>query len=80
MAQESKIGSTRNKGRHVSTYLTDERFEKISQVEEKFNELFGEAGRNKSKAIAYIIDCFDTGLLANFPKGRPRAARSAILN
>lgn len=73
MAQEK----SRHKGNYVGAYLSEEHIEKIEAVAAKYDEFFGEKGRNRSRAISYIIDCFNTAVLSDFPKSQPRAGMSA---
>lgn len=66
---EKKQETNRHKGDFVGTYITDkEQIAKIAEVERFFDEHFGEAGRNRSRALRYIIDCFDPAVLNHFPK------------
>ncbi len=65
---EPKKSKSRNKGIFVGGYLTEEQIEKIAAVEKLYDEQFGEPGRNRTKAMRYIIDCFSVEFLKSFPK------------
>ena len=67
----------RHKGNYVGAYLEEDHISKIEQVANLYDEFFGEKGRNRSRALAYIIDCFNTSMLSEFPKGPPRAGMNA---
>lgn len=75
MAKEKE--KSRHKGNYVGAYLSEEHLAKIEEVASKYDELFGEKGRNRSRAISYIIDCFNPAVLTDFPKSQPRAGMSA---
>lgn len=66
MENEQKKG--RNKGVFVGGYLTDEQIKKIQAVEKLFDEQFGDSGRNRTRAIRFIVDSFDPAWLSKFPK------------
>lgn len=65
---EPKKGKSRNKGIFVGGYLTEEQIEKIAAVERLYDEQFGEPGRNRTRAIRFIIDSFNPEWLSKFPK------------
>lgn len=67
MEQRPK-SKTRNKGKFVGGYLTDEQIKKIEAVEKLYDEQFGDAGRNRTRAMRFIIDSFDPEWLSKFPK------------
>jgi hypothetical protein len=68
---EKKQGKSRHKGEFVGTYIADkEQLTKIAEVERLFDEHFGDKGRNRSRALRYIIDCFDPCVLDRFPKSQ----------
>jgi len=70
MANSKKI---RNKGDFVGSFMEKEQVEKITEVERLFDKYFGDAGRNRSKALRYIIDQFNIAELAEFPKSQAPA-------
>ncbi len=65
MEQEKK---NRNKGNFVGGYVEDTQLQKIEAVERLFDEQFGDAGRNRTRALRFIIDSFDPAWLSKFPK------------
>lgn len=65
---EEKRTKDNHKGSFVGGYFTDEHLEKISEVEKLYDEHFGEPGRNRSRALRYIVDCFRPEWLQTFPK------------
>jgi len=65
---ESKSTKPRNKGIYVGGYVENEHIDKIAVVEQEFDRHFGEVGRNRSRALRYIVECFDPAWLKNFPK------------
>jgi len=66
--EDSKKSKNRNKGTFVGGYLTNEQIEKIQAVEKLFDEQFGDTGRNRTRAMRFIIDSFDPAWLSKFPK------------
>lgn len=67
----------RNKGTFIGIHVDREHVEKIATVEKEFDKYFGDAGRNKSRAIRYIVECFDPAWLENFPKSLPLVSANA---
>lgn len=59
---------SRNKGNFVGGYITDTHLQKIEEVEKLFDEQFGDVGRNRTRALRFIIDSFNTEWLSEFPK------------
>lgn len=55
-------------GKFVGGYLTEDQLIKIEAVTKKYDEHFGETGRNRTRAIRFIIDSFNTEWLSEFPK------------
>jgi len=66
--EQTPKSKTRNKGKFVGGYLTDEQIKKIETVEKLYDEQFGDAGRNRTRAIRFIIDSFQPEWLSKFPK------------
>lgn len=52
-------------------YVENEHIDKISVVEREFDKYFGDVGRNRSRALRYIVECFDPQWLKDFPKSQP---------
>ena len=67
-----------HKGNFVGGYLTDEQMKKIQAVEKLYDEQFGEPGRNRTRAIRYIIDCFEVDFLKSFPKDLTSKSMNAL--
>jgi len=70
MPMSDKIKKNRNKGEYVGSFMDKEHTDKILAVEKLFDEYFGDVGRNRSRALRYIIDCFDPNNLGEFPKSQ----------
>jgi hypothetical protein len=77
LGNNGKSTKPRNKGTFLGVYVEDGHIDKIAAVERKFDEAFGEEGRNRSRAIRYILDCFDTDFLEHFPKSLASASATA---
>jgi hypothetical protein len=58
----------RHKGKFVGGYLTEEQIKKIEAVEKLYDEQFGDVGRNRTRAIRFIVDSFNPEWLSKFPK------------
>lgn len=67
--EEEKKGEDRHKSKFVGVHLDDEHLDKLAEVAKRFDEVFGEKGRNRSKALRYILECYDLADLEYFPKG-----------
>jgi hypothetical protein len=78
--QNEQKSKSRNKGTFVGGYVETTHLEKIETVERMFDEQFGEIGRNRTRAIRYIVDCFDPAWLKNFPKNHASKSMNAETN
>lgn len=56
-----------HKGTFVGVHLSDEQVEKVEKIAQAFNDTFGDVGRNRARALRWLIDCFDESWLENFP-------------
>jgi hypothetical protein len=74
---EEKRSESRHKGAFVGGYFSDEHMEKIAAVERLYDQDYGDPGRNRSRALRYIIECFNTEWLKNFPKSPAPAGKNA---
>lgn len=74
MAKSKKI---RNKGDFIGSFMEPEQIGKITEVEKLFDKYFGDVGRNRSKALRYIIDQFNMDELADFPKDQAPVGMNA---
>lgn len=74
MAKGKSAGKPKQEDRHtgkfVGAYLAEEQVAKIAAVEQKFDQMFGEPGRNRTRAIRWILDNFNTEWLSDFPKNQ----------
>jgi len=56
-----------HKGTFVGVHLSDEQVEKVEKIAQAFNDTFGDVGRNRARALRWLIDCFDESWLDSFP-------------
>lgn len=68
---------SRHKGTFIGGYFSEEQIAKIKLVEQKYNEDYGKAEGNRTRALRWILDAFDPECLVNFPKNKPSASMSA---
>jgi len=68
---------SRHKGIFIGGYFTEEQIAKIKLVEQKYNDDYGKAEGNRTRALRWILDAFDPSCLVNFPKNQPFASTSA---
>lgn len=73
MAKEKK---SQHKGQFIGGYFEQDHLDKLAVVEARFDEDFGDKGRNRSRALRYILESFDLSDLKYFPKDRPRASEN----
>jgi len=60
--------SNRHKGVFTGVHLTDDQLLKVELIAKAFDNSFGDAGRNRGRAIRWLIDAFDESWLDNFPE------------
>jgi hypothetical protein len=71
LASKKKNTKPRNKGVYIGAYVDNSHIDKIAAVEEEFGKLIGAAaGGHRSRAIRYIVECFDPAWLKDFPKSQ----------
>ena len=72
------MAKSRNKGVYMALHLeTDDQVQKVELVEKKFDELFGNTGRNRSRAIRWLIDSVPVEAIEAFPKDQASAGMMA---
>ena len=65
-----------HKGKFIGAYVDDEHVEKVEAVEKFLDDTLGQRG-NRSHALRYILSCFDTAWLEQYPKDRASAMEVA---
>ena len=84
MAKNKSAGKPKQEDRHtgkfVGAYLSDDQVAKIEVVEKKFDEMIGEPGRNRTRALRWILDNFDTEWLSDFPKSQASEGMTVLSN
>lgn len=82
MANNSLNGEAKQEDRHagkfVGGYLSPDQVAKIDAVATKYDEVFGDAGRNRTRALRWILDNFDPEWLADFPKSLASKSLNAL--
>ena len=73
--------SNRHAGKFVGGYLEDKHIATIEEIEKLYDEIL-EPGRNRSRAMRYIIETFGThftvdAIRESFPKSHPSVSMNA---
>lgn len=62
--EPKEISESSHKGTFIGAYISDEELEKIKLVEKKFDSHLGDVGRNRSRAIRWMVDTFYARMIA----------------
>lgn len=74
---EDKKKEDQHKGVFVGGYFHSDQLEKIVAIEKAYDKHFGEAGRNRTRALRWLIDSFRPEWIADFPKSPTLVGKTA---
>lgn len=67
MAKKESKEKDAHKGTLIGAHFSDEQIEKIEKIAQVYDRTFGDVGRNRARALRWLVDCFDESWLNNFP-------------
>lgn len=74
--EPKEISQSSHKGTFIGAYVSEEHQAKIKKVEEMFDKFYGSPGSNRTRALRYIINCFDPATLDDFPRVKSTGSKT----